>query len=336
MALLSTTAPTLADVAKRTDPDGNIGDIVELLAQTNEAVKDMGWIEGNLPTGHRTTVRTGLPQGVWRKLSYGVPPEKSTTVQVQDTCGMLEAYAEVDKALADLNNNTAAWRLSEDSAFVEGMSQNFAKTLFYGDTATNPERFLGLAPRYSQIAGVENGRNVIDCQGSGSDNTSIWLVVWGPNTVHGIYPKGSKAGLSQRDLGEVTLLDANNGRYQGYRSHYKWDAGLTLRDWRYVARVANVDASDLQSASGTMAPVDGISPLINYLIAAKHRIPSMGRGRAVIYCNANVREALDKIALRASSQTMSIREAAGQFETSFLGIPIRTVDVILNTEARVV
>lgn len=336
MALLSTTAPTLADVAKRLDPNGNIADVVELLAQTNEAIRDMGWIEGNLPTGHRTTVRTGLPQGTWRRLNYGVQPEKSTTVQVQDTCGMLEAYAEVDKALADLNGNSAAWRLSEDSAFVEGVSQSFAKTLFYGDTAVNPERFMGLAPRYSQIAGAESGRNIIDAAGVGADNTSIWLVVWGPATVHGIYPKGSSAGLKTQDLGEQTLTDAAGGRYQGYRSHYKWDAGLTLRDWRYVARVANVDASDLQSATGTMAPVDGISPLINYLIAAKHRIPSMGRGRAVIYCNANVREALDKIALRASSQTMSIREAAGQFETSFLGIPIRTVDVILNTEARVV
>lgn len=332
MPLLSTSAPTLADVAKRTDPDGTIGDVVELLAQTNEAVRDMGWVEGNLPTGHRTTVRTGLPQGTWRKLNYGVQPEKSQTAQVQDTCGMLEAYAEVDKALADLNGNSAAWRLSEDSAFVEGMSQNFARTLFYGDTAVNPERFMGLAPRYSTISGAENGRNIIDCKGTGSDNTSLWLVVWGNNTVHGIYPKGSKAGLSQRDLGEETLTDAAGGRYQGYRSHYKWDAGLTLRDWRYVVRLANVDVSDLQSASGTQA--NGI--LIEQLISAKHRIPSMGRGRAVLYANADVREALDKMALNKSTNALSIREASAQFETSFLGIPIRTVDVLLNTEARVV
>ncbi len=337
MALLSTTAPTLADVAKRLDPNGNIADVVELLAQTNEAIRDMGWVEGNLPTGHRTTVRTGLPQGTWRRLNYGVQPEKSTTVQVQDTCGMLEAYAEVDKALADLNGNSAAWRLSEDSAFVEGVSQSFAKTLFYGDTAVNPERFMGLAPRYSQIAGAENGRNIIDAAGAGADNTSIWLVVWGPATVHGIYPKGSSAGLKTQDLGEQTLTDAAGGRYQGYRSHYKWDCGLTLRDWRYVVRVANVKTGDLIAGTGTQAPdAFGLSPLINQLIAAKNRIPSVGRGRAVIYCNPTVREALDKMALKASNSTLSIREAAGQFETSFLGMPIRTVDAILNTEARVV
>ncbi len=35
-------------------------------------------------------------------------------------CGMLETYSEIDKALADLNGNTAAYRLSEDRAFLEG------------------------------------------------------------------------------------------------------------------------------------------------------------------------------------------------------------------------
>lgn len=331
MPLLSSTNPTLADVAKRTDPDGTIGEIVELLEETNEILSDMSWVEGNLPTGHRTTVRSGLPQGTWRKLNYGVQPEKSATVQIQDTCGMLEAYAEVDKALADLNGNTAAWRLSEDQAFIEGMNQNMATTLFYGDVSAAPERFTGLAPRYNSLS-AENARNIIDCQGTGSDNTSVWMVVWAPNTVHGIFPKGSRAGLQQRDLGEDTLFDANGGRYQGYRTHYKWDCGMTLRDWRYVVRLANIDVSDVVAGSGTQAN----QALINQLIAAKHRIPNLRRGRAVIYANREVREALDKMALAKSTNALSIREAATQFETSFLGVPIRTVDALLNNEARVV
>lgn len=331
MPLLSSTNPTLADVAKRTDPDGTIGEIVELLEETNEILSDMSWVEGNLPTGHRTTVRSGLPQGTWRKLNYGVQPEKSATVQIQDTCGMLEAYAEVDKALADLNGNTAAWRLTEDQAFIEGMNQNMATTLFYGDVSANPERFTGLAPRYNSLS-ADNKRNIIDCQGSSTDNTSVWLIVWAPTTVHGIFPKGSKAGLQQRDLGEDTLFDANGGRYQGYRTHYKWDCGLTLRDWRYVVRLANIDVSDVVAGTGTQAN----QALINQLIAAKHRIPNLRRGRAVLYANREVREALDKMALAKSTNALSIREAATQFETSFLGIPIRTVDALLNTEDRVI
>jgi hypothetical protein len=192
MATLPTTHPTLLDVTKRLDPDGKIDTIAELLVQTNEVLEDMTWTEGNLPTGHRTTVRTGLPTPTWRKLYGGVQPTKSTTAQITDTCGMLEAYAEIDKALADLNGNTAAFRLSEDMAHIEGMNQEMSQTLFYGNEGTEPEAFTGLAPRFNDLAAA-NSENVILGGGAGADNNSIWLVCWGPNTVHGIYPKGSKA-----------------------------------------------------------------------------------------------------------------------------------------------
>src|SRR5690554_1339340 len=196
MATLTANNPTLLDLAKRMDPDGKIPTIVEILNETNEILLDMSWVEGNLPTGHRTVVRTGIPAPTWRKLYGGVQPTKSTTAQITDTCGMLEAYAEVDKALADLNGNTASFRLSEDRAFIEGMNQEFASTLFYGNEGTEPEAFTGFAPRFNDQAAL-NGGNILTSAATpdGNDNTSIWLVVWGANTVHGIYPKGSKAGL---------------------------------------------------------------------------------------------------------------------------------------------
>ncbi|MCA9339821.1 MAG: hypothetical protein KDA17_02820, partial [Candidatus Saccharibacteria bacterium] len=128
MAANATTHPTLLDLVKRSEPDGKIATIVEILNETNEILDDMVWVEGNLPTGHRTTIRTGIPAPTWRKLYQGVQPTKSTTVQVTDNCGMLEAYAEVDKALADLNGNTNEFRLSEDQAHIEGMSQELAET----------------------------------------------------------------------------------------------------------------------------------------------------------------------------------------------------------------
>ena len=230
MATIGTNALTLSDLAKRMDSNDKIARIIELLAQKNQILDDMRWVEGNLPTGHRTTVRTGLPQATWRRLNYGVQPTKSTTSQITDTCGMLETYAEIDKALADLNGNAAEFRLSEDQAFLEGMSQQMAGTLFYGNTDMTPERFMGLAHRFNtRNPATPSSANVIHGGGAGGDNTSIWLVVWGELTVHGIIPKGSKAGLQHRDLGEQTLHDAEGGKYQGYRTHYKWDIGAVLR-----------------------------------------------------------------------------------------------------------
>ena len=214
MAALSTDNPTLLDLTKRLDPDGNVAPIAEILNETNEILQDMTFVEGNLPTGHRTSIRTGLPSPTWRKMYGGVQPTKSTTAQITDNTGMLEAYAEVDKALADLNGNTNEFRLSEDRAHIEGMNQAMANTLFYGDETANPERFTGLAPRFNDLSANNGDLNIIDAGGTGSDNTSIWLVVWGPQTCHGIFPKGSQAGLMQEDKGQVTIedVDGNGGR----------------------------------------------------------------------------------------------------------------------------
>jgi len=79
MATVGATALTYMDWAKRVDDGYKIASIIELLSQTNEILDDMLVVEGNLPTGHKTTVRTGLPQATWRLLNLGVPNTKSTT-----------------------------------------------------------------------------------------------------------------------------------------------------------------------------------------------------------------------------------------------------------------
>ena len=329
-ATLAANNPTLLDLAKRQDPDGNIANIVELMAATNPVLEDMGWQEGNLETGHRTTVRTGLPIPTWRKLYGGVQPTKSTTAQVTDNCGMLEAYAEVDKALADLNGNAMKFRMTEDQAHIEGMAQELAQTLFYGNEGTEPEAFTGLAPRYNLLS-AQNADNIVDHGGVGADNASIWLCVWGPNTGFGIVPKGSTAGLKMRDLGEVTIenVDGAGGRMQGYRTHYRQDAGLTIRDWRYFVRVANIDVSDLATIANTKL-------LINSMIKASERIPALGRGRAAFYMNRTCREALRLGILEKITTNLNWETVAGKRVMTFDDVPVRRCDALTSTEARVV
>lgn len=330
MATLAANNPTLIDVSKRLDPDGKIDTIVELLNQSNEVLSDMTWVEGNLPTGHKSTVRTGLPTPTWRKLYGGVQPGKSTTAQITDSCGMLEAYAEVDKALADLNGNTAAFRLSEDAAHIESISQEHASTLFYGNEGTEPEAFTGLAPRYNSLS-AQNADNIIDAfSGSGGDLTSIWLCVWGPQTGFGIYPKGSQAGLQMTDKGQVTIenVDGNGGRMEGYRTHYRWDAGLVVRDWRYFVRIANIDISELGTISNT-------KNLINWMVQATERIPSFGKGRACFYMNRTLREKLRLGILERVSSNLSWETVSGKRVMTFDDIPVRRTDALINTETRV-
>jgi hypothetical protein len=330
MSTLAVTHPTLLDITKRLDPQGKVDTIAEILNQTNEILDDMVWLEGNLPTGHRTTIRSGLPTPTWRKLYGGVQPTKSRTVQVTDATGMLEAYAEVDKALADLNGNSAAFRLSEDRAHLEGMNQEFASTLFYGNESTEPEAFTGFGARFNDQS-AENGSNIITSAATpdGSDNTSIYLVVWGPNTVHGIYPKGSKAGLNMEDKGQVTIenVDGNGGRMEAYRTHYRWDCGLSVRDWRYVVRV-NLDQEDLVKNAATGPD------LIDLMTQAVEMIPSLSMGRPAFYMNRTLRSFLRRqIANKVAASTLTIEQVAGKHVTMFDGIPVRRCDAITNTEA---
>ncbi len=123
MATRGANVVTYMDLASRMGPDNKISGIIELMNDTNEILEDMAIVEGNLPTGHKSTIRTGLPTVAWRLLNYGVQPSKSITSQVTDTCGMLEGYGQVDKSLAELNGNTAAWRLSENRGYLEAMNQ---------------------------------------------------------------------------------------------------------------------------------------------------------------------------------------------------------------------
>ena len=331
MATLSVTNPTLADLAKVTDPDGSIADVVEILNATNEILLDMTFLEGNLTTGHRTSIRSGLPTPTWRKLYGGVQPTKSRAVQVTDNTGMMEDYSEVDKALIDMAGNPAAFRLQEDRPHIEGMNQEFASTLFYGDESTAPEEFTGLSARYNSLS-AENGDNIINGGGSGSDNASVWLICWGPNTCHGIIPKGSMAGVQQRDLGEVTLENADgaNGRMQAYRTHYRWDVGLSVRDWRYAVRIANIDRSALtyNAASGA---------IINDLMhQAWTELPSTSAGRCAWYMDKSILSMLRRQTSSAvSSSTLSVDMVGGTMQTSWGGIPIRRCDALRGNEATV-
>lgn len=332
MVALATTHPTLLDLARRTDPSGRIADIVEMLNETNEVLLDMSWTEGNLTTGHRTTVRTGIPTPTWRKLYGGVQPTKSTTQQVTDNCGMLEAYAEVDKALADLNGNTAEFRMSEDRPHVEGMNQEAASTIFYGDQAIHPERFTGLVPRFNSLS-AQNQENIVRGGGSGTDNASIWLCVWGPNTGFGIVPKGSQAGLQMEDKGQVTIenVDGAGGRMEAYRSHYRWDMGLTVRDWRYFVRIANIDRSALTADASTGANLPDL------MFEAMERIPNMGMGNAVFYMDRGLRTKLrQQLSNATGNSTLMVKDVGGVATTMFQdSIPIRRVDVLSADEALV-
>lgn len=345
--------PTLIDIAKSFDANGKVAVVAELLNQSNEVIQYMNFIEGNLPTGHKGVVRAGLPTVTLRRFYKGVAPSKSGRDTIEDVCAMLEGRNEIDKDLCDLNGNAAAFRMSEGLAFIESMNQSFAQQVIYGNTATNKDGVLGLAPRYGVISGATNAANIIDAGGTSNNNTSVWLVVWGENTVTGIYPKGSKAGLVQEDLGIIDAFDASQNRFRAYAELYQWKFGLHVKDWRYAVRIANINTTDLTGQSGTQA--NTAQTWLPYLMMKSFaRIPSMGMGTPTFIANRTVKEMLGVGAVQKTIYGLTMEQAGNQFgavtagsvagtgtgirggQLKYFGVPVLTVDQLLATEARVV
>lgn len=346
MSTLAAGKLTLLDHAKRMDPNGKIAKLAELLSQQNDVLEDAVYKEGNLPTGHRVTVRTGLPTVYFRQLNAGVPTSKSTTAQVDEPASILEAYSEIDKDLALLNGNTLEFRASEDSAFLESMNQQQASTLFYGNVGADAKTYTGLATRYNATTDG-NGQNILKAGGAGAVNASIYMIGWGENSVFCTFPKGSKAGLQMEDLGEDTVIDAVGGRFQALRSHFQWKNGLVVKDWRYAGRIANIDTTNLTTESSA-------ANLVKLMTKMLWRLPSFNNIRIAFYANRTVWEMLMIQALNASGGGVAaagatansvaghlrIEDALTQFGSrtktlTFMGYPLRICDQLLNSEATI-
>lgn len=327
MAALGT-AVTLLDLASRMDPNGGIAAICELLSQTNEFNGDMRWKEGNLTTGERVTIRTGLPTIYFRKLNQGVAASKSTTVQVDEGTCIMEARGQIDKDLAELNGLSAAFRMSENSPFIESMGQTFAAKVFYGNTGLDPEQFTGLATRYSDSSGPANAENIVSGAGTGSDNTSIWLIGHGEQGIYGIYPKGLAAGLNHEDLGLADAFDASNNRFRAYMDLWQWKCGLVVKDWRYAVRGANIDVSNLIAESSA-------ADLLEMMAIMVDKVPAAGGVSWSFYCNRTVKTMLRIQCMNRPNVYLTVGQEEGRPKLSFDGIPIKLHDQLLSTEATV-
>ena len=332
MATLGNSFVDLIDIYKQKDGEGNFVDVIQMLTEMNPMLDDAIAVECNKGTTHLHTVNTGLPEVTWGKLYQGIPNSKGTKAQVEDTTGFVEGLSTIDKRLLDLSGNSGAVRLSEAQSYLEAMSNEVASKIVYGNSASDPEEFMGLAPRFNSLS-APNGNQIVDAGGTGSDNTSIWFVTWGDNQCNLLYPKGSQAGVQRVDHGEQRVIDGNGNAYYAMEEKFTWHIGMSVKDWRYVSRVANVDVSSMEA--GSVA-------LYDFMRKAYYKLQNrrVAGGKIAIYCNRDVLEALDALATNAGASDSFVRlkstEIEGAEVLTYRGIPIRETDAILNNEARVV
>lgn len=340
--------PNIYDVSSRMDPKGDIPVIAEMLSQHNDYRSDMPMKEANGFTFHEEVFRTSIPAGSWRQYNQGVPYGKSTTAKFRVGMAMLADWSQVDRSLARHSGNEAKFRESEDVAFLEGMSQTVAETFVYGNTTSNPAQFMGIAPFYNtvSVANAQNALNVIDGLGTGSSNTSLYLLGWGEETIFGVYPRGSKAGLNWEDQGTVVpAFDSMGNRFPAYTSYFEEEIGLCPKDWRYGGRIANLDTT-AAGLAGSNAP--DLFALTRKLLMnlptggrttgisttdAPHGDPSV---RTVMYMDRTLRYWFDIQSIRNRNVLLPPDQSAGRAWSEYDGVPMKIIDQIVNTELRVV
>ena len=330
----------MADLTARLDPGGKTARIGEWLSQTNEVFAWLRWKEGNLPTGERTTVRTGLPTVYFRGYNQGVDPSKSRVAQIDEGAALLEGKSAVDREVAKASGNVGEYRLSESAAFFESLTQTFCTTMFYGNASASPQEFTGLAPRFNDPASSV-GDQIIDAGGSDTDNGSIWLVVTGPQGVMGIYPKNTKAGIMHIDVTAGTgtaddgvdvgtyYADADGKDFLALIDQYNLHCGLSVKDPRRVGRIGSIDRSLLTVDYSTGAQ---IQMLMVELMSRVDGLDSPGHSAAWIM-DRSMRSFLERQLLNDKNPYLGYDEVAGRRQTTFGGIPILRTDALAVDEA---
>jgi hypothetical protein len=344
MATIGNSYLSLIDMF-RNGGDTAIAEVAEVLNRLSPVARNAFTVEANKGTQHQHSIRTGLPAVTWGRLYQGIPQSKSTRANVVDTTGFVEGLSTVDVRLLDISPNPAATRMAEAESFLEALRQEVESQFFYGDVATTPEKIKGMAARYNATGGGGAGNQIVKAGGAGSVNTSVWFVTWNENATHLIHPQGTKMGIDRQDKGEQRVYDANNNPYYVKEELFRWHIGVAVRDWRYNARIANIDTTNLAAGSvdiysfmrKAFYKLQGV-----YATAMRNGDGSINgnasvEGRTVIYMNRTVLEALDATGTNASNGALMLRpmELEGRTVQSYRGIPIEVSDAILNTEATI-
>jgi hypothetical protein len=337
MAILGTSYWTLIDAMKASD--NSLGDVVEALTTLTPFMQDANVITCNNGTKHRLSIRTGLPTVAWGALYQGIPQSKGNYTQVEDTTGFVEGLSSVDERLLGLKPaESAKLRLMEGQGFLEAIAQSIDSAIWYSNVNINGKQFHGLAPRYNTLANP----NVVNGGGVGSDNTSIWMVTHGDMQTSIITPENIPAGVQREDMGRQRILDENSNPYYVKEEKFTQHVGVSVKDWRFNARIPNIDVSNVIAGS---VSVNSLLRKAYYQLHGRRsykmeREGQMSVGRTVIYMNKTMMEALDAEGTNARPGTdnfvrLKPMELHGEEVQSWRGMPIRETDALLNTEALV-
>ena len=340
MSALGLKLLTMADVAK--SKDKMIGKVAEVLVQENPMLNDIPYMPMNEGTIHKEDIRSALPAVYYRKANQAIPASKTTIEERTFQAAHFESKSQMDYKVASRGgiDRIAYNRWNQAQGHIQAQAIEHANLTIYGSPVDSNRKTPGFFDVYSTVStSEETSKQIVDAGGTTGDNCSILLVHWGEQSVFGVYPAGTQAGLKRTDRSpgntqvQIAALDSAGaaGSFWGFEEQFEIDHGLVVKDYRQAARIANIDPALLLSGVGA-------ANLIDLMISARYKIHNPQNGMGVWYVNRTIEAFLHKQALTAvgAGAGLNYGNYQGAQVLTFLGMPVRRSDALLNTEDRVV
>lgn len=341
MAVLGTDYLTLSDAKALLDK--SIADVAEVLVQALPIINDIPYIEMNKGVKHVVALRSDLPEVYYRKANQAVPASKTTIEEREFVAAHFESKSVMDEAVAEYGgkDRVGVNRWNQAEGHIQANANELADMILYGSPEEDHRKVPGLFHILSTLNTAEpTSKQIIDAGGTGSDNSSILFVSWGKGKVYGVFERGTQAGLRRIDRSpgntRVQIAGATEtggtGWYWGYEENFMVDHGLVVEDYRALARVANIDVSDLKVPANA-------AKLLKLMTRAFYRIPPQYRKQGgKIYMNSTIMAFLDEQATELIGQGggLTTQNYQGEPVLYFRRWRIEEMDNMLTTEARVV
>jgi hypothetical protein len=314
---------TALEAARRSsDPDAFT--IIETMAMTTPMLQDLPALEANEGTAHTSLRRLSYPHGERRVYNRGGGGRASQTKPQTDVIAMLEAHSDVDYDMALHSGNPAALYKGEADAFLIGMGEDQADDLVYGSRSADPAQINGLAVRYPKVDAI----HCVDFGGTGNNLTSAYITAPGPNSLHLIYPRGSKSvGVSREDGGLIWVKDQQDAgkEFRAHRDIFKAQYGLAVIHPDAVIRICNipVDLSKEQRVN-----------LLELILKHQKRL-TKGIVNNVLFVNGDLIYQIERAGRESQYVIHPETDPWGKPVTAINGIRIREQDAILPAEERV-
>ena len=296
---------TILDIAARNGTDGLVG----LIEEAVRAVPEFEQLPARTIQGttYKTKVRKALPNVDFRKPNKGIKVSKSTYEQRLVQTFTLDPHWEVDKAVADADED--GWEVVlADEAVGHTMAalQRMGIQFYYGQRTAQG----GSADGFPGLLDALTTEMTIDAGGSGNSCTSVWAVRAGRQDVQWVFGNEGQMVLSDPLLQRVT--DANGDPFMAYVQQLTLYPGLQIGSIWSVGRIKKID--DTQTLND-----DLLAQLLS-------KFPV---GRKPDYFLMN-RRALEQ--LRASRTATNATGEPAPIPDQAFGVPILVTDSIRDDE----